>query len=245
MYLGRGITDTGTDEDDDEENEDSAREDDHYYDESPSSLRHMTVHNDSTTRQVQQPGSGNVVVLLPKRDDSEREKATLTAHFDYPSMLEKILSSPNSSPGPVTISKPLGSSGGSMVEVTTDELKYKLMAAAAAGGNGMEVLTPPPSISGDSNARSTPPEAGTSDWTVIEQREALDLSVTDQQGSPSIKASPVILEQVSPHRGANKSDLYFYQTTDKETSTGDDAVLLDSAERIAINALLSLSKARG
>ena len=113
-------------------------------------------------------------------------------------------------------------------------------------------LTPPPSISGDSLARSTPPEASVAvpGYTNTEWihsgpgEEALDLRT---------KTSPVILEPVSPPwrpaLGKNiDEDSFIHEKQVQLESRGSLEVAamevegMDRAERIAVNALLALSK---
>lgn len=178
LYLGRGITDTGSD--DNEEDEDD--------DESESIMnQHQSQHN---------------VLLLVPNDVSQGKVDGQSP------LLEKILTQQQQ-----YINKSL-SSGGSVEVLDRQDDAFP--------------LTPPPSISGDSNARSTPPETALSqgytntEWTHGDQ--ALDLST---------KMSPVILEPLSPH---------WKQGEEPEQSEPQD-MTMGTAERIAVNALLALSKA--
>ncbi len=276
MYLGRGITDTGSDEDEMMIDEDA-----------PAAGHDSQLH---PPHHHHQASPGNVVLLVPSHDREGRPQHQQhpQQHLEYPpSLLEKILSSPRASPIPQdqqqqqVMSKGLCSGG--TVEVMeqikqrmllAEEQNHRAAVAVAAARSAAEALslTPPPSISGESNARSTPPEAGYTDLsaaTASASSAPLDLTVRQQQHSSSSarllvagpKASPVILEQVLPHHLAagaspSSSELFYYKPELKTESEGSHYsasraapggeqqpdLELDSAERIAVNALLALGR---
>lgn len=227
MYLGRGITDTGSDlEDMDDDGEGG--------------------HDDSQDGAARYESQGNVLLLL----NNDQRKAQQQQHLEYPTLLEKILSGTSPGPNQHIVSKGL-CSGGSV------EMLEAAERAAAAGGGGLP-LTPPPSVSGESNARSTPPEvAGYTaadcddhpmDLTVRSHQEAAAAAARQQQHLKFVatpKSSPVILEQVSPtwKAPAPSSELFYYKQEVKAEDSQQEETALDSAERIAVNALLALGKA--
>ena len=216
LYLGRGITDTPSDEEDQHEED---YDEDHLDDEAM---------NHESYQQQQQP----MLMIIPQAQVKREEEE------ESSSLLEKILTSPRTSPGPGQ-QQIVRSSGGS-VEIL--DPRFKLIE-----GSHLMPLTPPPSISGDSNARSTPPE-------MVAGYTALDFSVSHHHGSNepldlskmSQKSSPVILEPVSPpwRSGAIKKVVDEYESF---VGHGVDDINMESeelgrAERIAVNALMALAK---
>ncbi len=231
MYLGRGITDTGSDVDDDEEEEAAREDDDYHYPESQ-------LGHDYHQRVVGDSAAAGATILMVDQKGAE-----------YPSpLLEKILSSPRSSPGPhhqaaAGSNNKMLCSGGMVEELTAKlaaEQQYRLGMAAAS--SSLVALTPPPSVSGESSSRATPPS------TTDVCESATDLSVGALDLSRPAKSSPVILEPVSPnwkkqmlyHRQQQQQQLEASHCAQEEAS----AEQLDSAERIAVNALLTLCGAK-
>ena len=130
------------------------------------------------------------------------------------------------------------------------------------------MLTPPPSVSGESLARSTPPAAATDIYgrpmnlaAVFDHSEApLDLTKDNyQHQQPKItvvntpKSSPVILEPVTPpwksaaeSSGASSmrsSPVFHHQQPESYQHQPQEDAALDYDEQMAVTALLSLSRA--
>jgi hypothetical protein len=265
LYLGRGIADTNSDDEDDYDEEEGNNSDDYSYGKHESRNNRPSFPHESFKQQ-----QGSVLLLVPALSTALDIKREHDEHCP-PSLLEKILTngSPVPSPNPSQqqqqiVSKSL-CSGGS-VEVM--EKHYNIQDESNSSSSHHYPLTPPPSISGDSNARSTPPDmvSGYTDWT-NEQREALDLSLVSQQRS---KSSPVILEPISPpwrstsqpqlvkklleedatpfsyrhhqQQPAKKRRYQDYSPDLDLQQMEESSVELDRDERIAVNALLALSK---
>ncbi len=208
MYLGRGITDTGSGDEDYEQDDEQSM---YGHESSASPVAHLGHHHHNHDSRA-----GNVVLLVPHDQHSAAQH----------SLLEKILSSPRSSPAPPQhqIIKPNMCSGG-----TVEELP----------------LTPPPSISGQSNPRSTPPEvaAGYTDLHYHHKEAPLDLT---KRVVSVPKSSPVILEPVAQTwraaASASSSELFYYKQQESSSSSADLHMDLDSDERDAVNALLTLAR---
>ena len=130
------------------------------------------------------------------------------------------------------------------------------------------MLTPPPSVSGESLARSTPPAAASSTDIygrplnlAFDHTEApLDLTKDNyQHQQPKItvvntpKSSPVILEPVTPpwksvgeSSGASSmrsSPVFHHQQPESYQHQPQEDAALDYDEQMAVTALLSLSRA--
>ncbi len=269
MYLGRGITDTGSDDEEEEEEDldgcDESQLSGHYS---------LSNRGDSVVPQTGNVGHTTAAVLLVPAGQQVKQE-----QMEYPSpLLEKILSSPRTSPGPqqqqqqqVASSNKMLCSGGMVEELTmrVAALAEQQRMATAAGVSSL-TLTPPPSVSGESTSRATPPDV----CTDLGEQAPLDLTVRQQLAASRHaiipKTSPVILEPVSPTwkhtivtAAPSSSELFYYKPELKEeqhpsrvvgsSSCGgamtegqqeQQVFELDSAERIAVNALLTLGKAK-
>ena len=243
LYLGRGITDTTSDPEADDSNS-------HDMEDTKEHLRRELGHLQPEPRSdghLLPPPPANLLLLFQQQQQQQDLKPDIDGN--YP-LLEKILTSPRNSPNlaqqqqQIMINK--GVFTGGSVEVMEEEMRrYKMELEAVANGSELP-LTPPPSISGDSNARSTPPEVN--GYTDFHAESPLDLSCKEML----LPKKPVILEPVSPPWKSaiprEGVELFPYKPEDFELK-GEKSKLvvgeeeeLDSAEKIAVNALLCLSK---
>ncbi|XP_059078263.1 iroquois-class homeodomain protein IRX-1-like isoform X2 [Tigriopus californicus] len=134
---------------------------------------------------------------------------------------------------------PLGLSSGGTVQVM-DNIKQNISRLLISEE---DILTPPPSISGDSTARATPSDfplemtVTTSNAITVEQREALDLSVEARNArlqSYKMNHSDMPTSAESSARSSACSSPHKDYSTIVNLSLGLE-------EQIAVNALLTLS----
>lgn len=133
---------------------------------------------------------------------------------------------------------PLGLSSGGTVQVM-DNIKQNISRLLISEE---DILTPPPSISGDSTARATPSDfplemtITTSNAITLEQREALDLSVEARNARlQSYKMNSDL--PTSTESSARSSAC----SSPHKDSTCANSLALGLEEQIAVNALLTLS----
>jgi hypothetical protein len=214
-------------------------------------------YDDDSMEQYEADEQNNRPLRIDDSEDSRDSK------YQNSSLLEKILTCPQ-----VTSSQSR-CSGGSVMAVARQSRHHD-------EDDELPLLTPPPSISGESIAcRATPPQhhayGHPAEWMVAGPSSAseqpLDLTkdATQQQHMfvAMPKSSPVILEPVTPPwksaasslSGASSmrsspvaisSEHHFYPSAASDhdlMKQRPEDILLDYDERVAVNALLSLSKA--